>query len=221
MSTHYLIDPFGDSSSPDFLLGAPIVDTVYTLIGESECTGSLVVRVDDSIFLRPSPDPIINLGTLLAAKYAGIIAAYPGFQHVLYDQCLDATGVNTANSSHVMISSGVTNHCVLPGGHLETQATSLDNDVVPQFVLLYEIYAYASDEQSGRYKRLYQEISSTQVSVNFSNGPITNVVSGQVVNVPEDKQGSEITVIFDNVDLPRYYVGSWAILYTLIAGSES
>jgi hypothetical protein len=92
MSTHYLIDAFTPAAHPS----EPIVDVMTPVSGHTDATGALVVRVPDGVAIHGGPT---NLGGLLTAKYASLLANYPGFGNILFDPCIAPTNINSATLS--------------------------------------------------------------------------------------------------------------------------
>jgi hypothetical protein len=97
MGTHFIVDahttPIGDSPINDIRF-SPAANT-------SPMNGNFVIRVDDNLAVQV--ENIANLNDLMTEKYAELLAAYPGFSSIIYDDMLDATGVDLATSFGVLL----------------------------------------------------------------------------------------------------------------------
>jgi len=85
MATYYLIDAH---KTP--VTSSEINSVVTTSNSFVRCDGNFVIKVDDSVHIAGNPT---SLSDLLTKKYQGILAKYPGFNYIVYDDCLDSSGL--------------------------------------------------------------------------------------------------------------------------------
>ena len=211
MSIHYLISPFTTNGD--------IIDVITAESGQSESTGSTVVRVPDGVAIHNDPT---NLNDLLTSKYAGLLAFYAGFTDILADPCLDVLTADLPNSTGLLASSGFVNHCLL---RTMPYSGSFVSTVQPlgfaptQAVLVWEEYVFTdSDDKTERLRRTYVEESGSNFSclVSFDGGANYNPASnGGVLNIPVPEQGSSFVIGLTNnsPSWSRVYLGSWAVIY--------
>lgn len=205
MSIHYLIDPFTNNGD--------IVDVTTSLNGQTDATGSTVIRVPDGVAIHNNPS---TLTTLIAEKYDGLLASYAGFPEILADPCLDNLTVSLPDCTGAILSDGFVNHCITPPG-------TLFSTIVPlafaptQAVLVWEEFSYIDvDEKTGRMRRTYAEGSGSGLLcvVSFDGGVNANpVTNGTVFNIPVPDQGASFQIAFGNLTGNRIYLGSWAVVY--------
>jgi len=218
MGTHYLIDahtaPIANSEINDIRF-SPANDT-------SPVNGNFVVRIDDALDVRP--EQVTSLNNLLTQKYQEVLAAYPGFSNIVYDDMLDAAGVDTLNSVGVLLGDRNTiafapATILAPPGPLLQTAMMVLGGSPTECVVTWEVFSIGvSDPRDGRMVRSYveEDPADAVVSVSFDNGVSTNSVSdGSLLNIPIPDQGNQMILYFGpNVTAPpRRYIGSWAVIY--------
>ncbi len=92
MGTLYLID----AHNP-VLLSSKINDTVNLPTGETHSIrGSFPVNIPFDIPMDGTPT---DVNDLITKKYQGILTIYPGFNNILFDEQVDASGWDTSQSS--------------------------------------------------------------------------------------------------------------------------
>jgi hypothetical protein len=206
MSIHYLIDPYTVSGD--------IIDVATATNGQTDSTGSTVVRIPDGVAIQSNP---VDRATLLTEKYDGLLATYPGFTNIVADPCLDVLTFDTAQSFKVSLSSGLVNHCFLGLGSIATSAAVSLISTPTVCVLVWEEYSFqVSDDKTGRYQHTYVEGSGSDLDciVSFDNGLNTNPINnGEVLNIPVSDQGSDFILAFGNTSSNRVYLGSWALIF--------
>jgi hypothetical protein len=215
MSTYYLFDMHVPN-----IADARIVDTVLTTSDGAEfrVDGLTPVRVPDGVHVE---NPA-NLADLLQQKYAGILAQYPGFANIIYDDLLDADDVvsHVGNTKLGMRSS------------IAGQFRTTDVDVsgvtaaITQCILIYEHFSWRYViPRDGRIERYYVEEpeASHQALVSVDGGVAQNTTtSGSLVVVDPTDQGALVRVVLIinevsslDVATERRVVntGSWALIY--------
>lgn len=210
MSAHYLIDLF---TSP--VTSAPIVDVSEAVGGQSTIDGTFVVRVPDSVGIaQPLPS---DLGNLITRKYAGILAFYAGFGNIVYDDFLDATGVDFTTTPHGTF--GARGSVGIDAG-TSLQSTSVPLGSTPTAAVLnWEVFTYVdSDPKTGRFSRKYNEVPTTNTNttaqVSFDGGlTFITATDGGVVNIPLVSQGSDLVVRITNATGAKLYIGGWSLTY--------
>jgi len=218
MSTHYLIDAH---TSP--INNSPINDIRFSPANDtSPCNGNFVVRVDDSLDIRP--EQVTTLPDLLSQKYAEVLAAFPGFSNIIYDDMLDPTGIDTANTNGALrgdrgtISMAPTQLTGPPAPSLRTN-TVVVGGAPSECVVVWELFSVSrSDAKADRMVRSYveEDPADLQVAISWDNWASTNLVtSGSMFNIPGTDQGIQMILSFTVASvLPsRRYIGSWAVIY--------
>jgi hypothetical protein len=206
MSTHYLIDPFTSS--------AAIVDVKQAPLGESVCTGSLVVRVPGGCAINGDPE---NLAELTDAKTLGLQGLYVGFTNIVADPCLSSSEIDTESSSSVSTGGGFASACLFDSGVLNTQSVALGTSPT-QCVVLWETFSFTdSDPSDDRFSRTYVETpsdDSIQCEISFNGGGSYNLAAnGSAFNVPPADQGPTAKLRFTNTNSERVYFGGWSLVY--------
>ena len=204
MSIHYLINPFTTNGD--------ITDVTTSSSGQTDATGSTIIRIPDGVAVHNNPS---NLTDLVTEKYAALLAFYAGFPEVVGDPCLDALTVDLTASERILASAGFVNHCVLPTGVYASVSIPLAY-APTQCVVVWEEYDFVvSDDKTQRLQRTYSEASGSNfvcaVSFNGVNANLTG--NGAVFNIPVAHQGSTFTIGLTNNAVSRKYLGSWALIY--------
>jgi len=211
MSTHYLVDIFGNPIS-----ASGINDVRLSENGETEAGGSFIVRVGEGIPVR---DPT-NLGDLLTKKYQGILGQYAGLAtRITYDDLLDSTDINTAAVGTAGKFGDRGTVSLYPGGLMESVAVSLTGPAPAQATIVWEANEWLdTDSTTGRFQRTYKEATTdlvTTCEVSFNNGvnfyPATD---GGFLNIPPPHQGTNFVIRITN-STPGTVIGlgSWAVIY--------
>ncbi len=212
MGTLYLVNLFDDQ----------INDVLYSSGDELPITGSYVLRVPDDVTVR-SP---VDAADILTQKYASILAHTGLFGQVLYDDMLDATGINLVTSTG--LSHGDKGMVSLYDSGVLTSTSSsfvwAGAGAGPTNVLMtWEIFQYVDvDDANAPYVRNYKEISTSPatspitVEVSFNNGGNWYPVIDKILTtIPTLSQGTDLVVRFTHGGTPsgRFFVGSWAVLF--------
>lgn len=207
MSIHYLIDPFTTAGD--------ITDVLTAETGQSEATGSTVIRVPDGVAIHNNPT---NITDLLTAKYDGLLASYAGFTDILADTCMGGASFNLAASgtTGIIVTSGWVNAFLLDAG-LCFSVSHVLGFAPTQCVLVWEEYIFTdSDDKADRFQRTYVEETGVNLvcGISFNGGSTYNtVLNGEVLNIPVPDQGTSFIIRFQNTSGKRIYLGSWALLY--------
>lgn len=213
MTTFYLMDMHVPS-----IANSRIVDVVQTPEPTSEIRvdGLTPIKVPDGVrVVNPS-----SLTDILEQKYAGILAMYPGFSNIVYDDLLDPDGLETTTPTTTYLKKSGSRGTV--GGRVQTLLTDPNMDVSPtvisQCIVVYETYTWRYvDPRGGRFERYYIEepevLHTVQVSVD-GGANFTTTTSGALVTFALT-QGSVIQVRFssDTVSNRLLHTGSWAVIY--------
>jgi hypothetical protein len=202
MSIYYLIEAhttpvlnsqINDVREPSFdALGRAFVVT----------TGNFPIRIPETVKLARDPT---SLSDLLSLKYEGILANYPGFSDIVYDDFLDDTGYTFSGT--LITKRGERLSVGLHGSTLTSTAINVAPTVVTQCVPNVEYFRWRySNPKSGRVERIYEEIDTgtlPAISVSANNG--TNYTSGgsgvggSYVNFPVGQTGSSLIFKIDGV----------------------
>jgi hypothetical protein len=210
MSTYYLFDMHVPT-----IADARIVDVVMTSGAQTEfrVDGLIPVKIPEGIRVdNPS-----NLSDLLAQKYQGILAQYPGFARIVYDDLLDPDDVFPIGMGKLGSRSTI-------GGHISTTTVDLFSTVL-QFILVYEHNTWRYVDSNGRIERYYVEqpegLYPARATLNYDGaGDYTETTSGALVVVNPGEEGSSLRAEFlmnGPLDVgPRsrlVHTGSWSVIY--------
>lgn len=211
MGTLYLID----AHNP-VLLSSKINDTVNLPTGETHpIRGSFPVNLPFDIPMDGSP---IDVNDLITKKYQGILTIYPGYNHILFDEQIDALGWDPVQSFSYTLGERQTNSITgtasdLLISNVQTLASTPDT-CVPRF----EFFQYIeSDPATGQYSRAYEDITDDPqivVEVSFDGSSFVPASNGVLLNIPLANRGNQFRIKYHRSALgARTYIGSWAIVY--------
>jgi len=221
MSTQYLVSLFDDA-----------INGVVSASGAAltPVTGNYVVRVPDDVAVR---NPT-NLSDLLTKKYTGILGSHGLFTQIVFDDMLDATGVNTGLTTGVTLGDKGTvglYHTNLAAAHTPVLQTTPQAIIwggpppgPPQGLVTYELFTYVdTDDKDEVFVRTYKElVPDLDVSVEVSfNGGVTFVATTDksLVSLTLPDQGTSIVLRFTRLTAhgtgvpDRVLIGSWAVLF--------
>lgn len=215
MGTLYLID--GHNA---VLANSEINDTIPLEAGESQLiNGSFVVRVPFGIPIDGTPEDLAELET---QKFTGLLAFFPGFTYIDYDDGLDATGWDTSpgTSYAVRLGSRMCNS-IDAYGTLQSNAVTLSGSAPSSAIITWEVFSLTragstDDPKDGTFERRYTEedASNFLCSVSFDNGAHWyQVTDGVLLSIPLVAQGTDFLISFSTVPASRFWIGSWAVLY--------
>jgi hypothetical protein len=195
-----------------------IVDVVMTGSSTEELRvdGLTPIKIPDGVrVVNPT-----SLSDILTQKYAGILAMYPGFGNIIYDDLLDPSGLEAPDVSQALQKRGSRSTI---GGRVQTLLSDPNLDVSPtvlsQCIVIYETYTIKYlDPKDGRFERYYIEGSETQHTIEVSSNEgvdFTESTSGALVEFPQGQQGSVVQLRFPAsfVGNRLLHVGSWALVY--------
>lgn len=202
MSTYYLFDLH--RADVDLLTARPVdVATTTPLSPSLRVDGLTPIRVPDGVRVA---NPA-NLGELLTQKHTGLLAQYPGFQNIVFDDLLDASGIDATTVDSARLGSRST-----IGGSFRSLPIDLSGFILSQFVVVYEAYRWQYvDARDARVERHYVEEDATAFSVSVSadgGGTFVETTSGAIATFDPSSTGSSLVV---GVGAPRS--GSWAVIY--------
>lgn len=212
MSTFYLLSVFNDQIND--------VVSPPSSPGSTVVTGNYVVRVADDVVVK---NPV-SVSDLVTQKYASILSSHGLFTQIIFDDMLDATEINAANSSGVVLGVKGMNS-VFDAGVLETSPLSITwggGGAGPaQAIMTYEVFQYTdSDLTAGPYSRTYTEVtpgtSPFTVQISFNGGSTFQACSDKnLLNITIPSQGTSLILRFTHTGTPRgrYFLGSWAIVF--------
>lgn len=215
MAAYYLFDMHVAN-----MAGARLVDTITTSEPGEELRvdGLTPIRIPDGVYVGTPA----NLAELLQRKYVGILAQYPGFSHVVYDDLLVADDV-VSSSRGTKLGARAS----IAGG-FESVAVDVSDvtTAIAQFVLVYEHFTWRYEiPRDGHIQRYYVEepeaAHRARVSVN-GGGAYAITSSGSLVAVEPSEQGTTVRVelipfateVVDAATQRRVVSsGSWALLF--------
>lgn len=215
MSTHYLIDLH---TNP--VANSEINDVRFSATGSTILGGNFIVRVPDGVSIGTTPPT--DLTDLLTKKYQGLLAFHSGYTQITFDDFLDATNFDIANSS-LTASSDRVGTCItgIPGGIYQSLPVALTGPAPVQAVILFETFDVTADYPlADRTTRTYSEtdpgaVGTCDVSFNGGVSFITGVTEGSLINIAGPDQGTSFVFRFNAglVFPSRVFIGSWAVLY--------
>lgn len=212
MSTHYLVDLYGNPMST-----ASIIDVREPTNLQTITNGTFVIRVPDGAQIqRPTPT---NLSALITAKFAGLLAFYAGFTRITFDDLIDPSGIDTSAPSTAGTFGQRGSIQLYPGGVLTSVVTPLTGGAPAQVVITWETFTLtSSDPKTDRFQRTYTEIpsspSNVTCQVSFNGGvTFTAAMDGAVLNIPVPAQGTNFVIKLTNTSTGRLGIGSWAVIY--------
>jgi hypothetical protein len=197
------------------LLSSKINDVANVMAGDTHALrGSFPVNIPFDIPVDGSPT---DLNDLITKKYQGILAIYPGFNHILFDEQVDALDWGSSSGSTTLGSRQTNSIRGNSSDYLTTTVQTLASTPTTA-VLRYEFFQYIeSDPASGQYTRAYQDITTAGdivVEVSFNGGTTMITASnGVLVNIPLNAQGNQFLIQIHRTAGTPAYIGSWAIVY--------
>lgn len=208
MSILYLIDsqtnPVTDSKILEVGFNSNTIDQ----------TGGFVIRVADELDFNP--DSIDDVTDLIDDKFSALLAFYPGFGNIVFDDLLDAAGIDTTTAVGCRIGGRGT-LIITNSGQVDTVAVALGGSPT-QAIVTWEAFQFSSgssNDKAGRARLEYSEAVPADLTVeaSFNNGSTFNtVVDGGLFNIPAPDQGSNLILRFSNPGDGRG-LGSWAVIY--------
>lgn len=224
MATHYLID---GHTNP--LLNSEINDVRTADDGSSVVNGNFVIRVPFGVKLGSDPTDVSDL---ITKKFTGLLASYPGFSNIVYDELVDAADIAVTSSAPVQYrlgdrgTVGYNNGFLTPtDAGLETTAVSTAPTSVSQCIVVAEFHRYVyTNPKTGRMERIYEEADAPDAYIAVSSNGGTDYTAasnGQLVTIPAPQVGNSLRVLFSGFYNPRsafnpadvLQVSSWAVIY--------
>lgn len=208
MSTHYRIDLFNP-----VLLTSQILDVTDAPLGASTLMGDFIVRVADGLSIQNPTD----VGDLLTKKHTALLAYYAGLTNLVYDDLLDATGIDTA-AVGTQGMFGERGSIWIADTYLMQSVMTVLAFAPIQCVVTWDVHTVTlSDPKTGQTSRSYQEVDSDATStclVSFNNGLTWNpALNGQLLNVALPDQGTQFLIQLTNTSGARLSLDSWALVY--------
>ncbi len=210
MGTLYLID-----AHDTVLLSSKINDVANVMAGHShKIRGSFPVNVPFDIPIDGNPT---DLNDLVTKKYLGILAIYPGYNHILFDEQIDGLDWEHPGSCST-VGSRQTTSVGGSGSNLLISATQTLVSSPTTAVIRFEFFQYLeSDPSTGQFTRSYQDVTTAgdivfQVSFNGGTSYI-NASNGVLLNIPLGDQGNQFKVLCYRTAGTRTHIGSWAVVY--------
>lgn len=213
MGTLFLID-----AHTPVLLNSEINDTIPLETGDTQVlNGSFGVNVPFGVPVEGTPGSLIEL---LTKKFTGLLAYYPGYTYIDYDEGIDSSGWDASSSSGVIIGSrGTTN--IADSGYLQSNALALTGAAPSDAIVTWEVFEVigflTENAKDGVKIRRYEEMdpSDLSVQVSFDGGSswINPVTDGVQFSIPVGQQGTSFVILLTNSSGKRLWVGSWAVIY--------
>jgi hypothetical protein len=213
MGTVFMLDAH---TSP--ITNSEINDTIPIEKGDTQIlNGSFLVNVPFGV---PMDGICSDLNDLLTKKFAGLLAIYPGYTYIDYDEGIDGLGWDATDSIHVRIGSRCTT-TIMSGGYLTSNLVSLSGPAPSAAILTWEVFEIqgllSENPKNGVLVRRYVEKDADDFSVwaSFDDGVTwTSGISDGVQFSPYPwGMGTDFRVRFANLSPDRRWIGSWAVIY--------
>lgn len=213
MGTLFLID-----AHTPVLLDSEINDTIPIEMGDTQIiNGSFPVNVPFGVPIDGTP---ANLTELLSQKFTGLLAFYPGYTYIDYDEGVDATGWDAANSA----GAGIGNRGAAyanDGGYLSSNPLATTGAAPSAAIVTWEVFEVTGmsteNSKSSVFVKRYGEKDPSDLTVwaSFDGGTtwINPVTDGVQFSIPGWQQGTSFVIRFSNSSGSRLWVGSWAVIY--------
>lgn len=210
MGTVFLID-----AHTAVLANSEINDTIPLEFGDTQVlNGSFVVNVPFGVPIDGTP---ANLTDLLTNKFTGLLAYYPGYTYIDYDEGIDSTNWNASASSGVGIGDRGSTYLHSSSGLLSSSAVTLTGAAPANAIVTWEVFERLNDNpKDGVMVHTYTEVdpSDLSISVSFDNGVNFNTVTdGVQFTIAAFQQGTQFIFRCTNSSGRRLWVGSWAVIY--------
>jgi hypothetical protein len=209
MGTVYLVDAHNLT-----LADSEINDTIPLEYGDTlPIMGSFPVSIPFGVPVDGNPS---DLTDLITKKYTGLLAYYPGFTYIDYDDCLDATGWDTSLYEGYTLGERLTTS-IYDTGTLQSNAVTLTGTAPSEALVTWDVFQLTrANPKDGILVREYQEVDAAnlQCQVSFDNGSSWQIViDGVLFSIPPASQGTNFIIQFTTATSGRYWLGSWAVLY--------
>jgi hypothetical protein len=213
MSTLYLLD----SHNPT-INSSRVVDVVRGSWSNVPLNGKFPVLVPDDVNFAGQP---ANAGDLSTAKYAALLARYPGFENISYDDFYTEPSVVPYPSGNQRILQTGDRVSVILGGlsflQTPTGGTSLIG-VPTSCVVLWDTFSVADAIVDGRDVRQINEESpdDIQCEISFDAGTtFMTVTYGVYTSLPSTFVPAipAFMIRMTNLSGEIRYLGGWALVY--------
>lgn len=216
MGTLYLIDQHNTVLADSKINDTLSVTSGVSFTGVQATRGSFVVNVPYEVPMDGVPE---DLDDLITKKYAGILALYPGYSNILFDEQIDATGWSFPPATGIPICTVGERQStsVSLGGTLDSSITSLVS-TPGAAIFRWEAFQYIYDSDPVQtVDRRYNEIDPAQfgVTASFNNGANFNTVTnGVLLSIPLANQGNQFKIRFQHPSgASRLWLASWSLIY--------
>lgn len=206
MGARYLIDQF----TQDVLAVHAEVDFPIN--------GMFVVRIPDGVQVKHGGSP--TLTDINTQKADGLLANNPQYDHIYFEDMLDATGLDPAASSEWQSGDNLTNALLaVPGGQITTNLidlVGLGGAATDELMLIWELFEYQIDEAvPGEVRKLYSELPDSALDVEVSNdNGVSWTPAVSEANTILPASDSNVLVRFTNTaGTDKIWIGSLAVLF--------
>jgi hypothetical protein len=210
MSTLYLLDAHNATVADSRITDVQIdPDGAENLITGATINGSFPVFIPSGIIV----EQVRTVDELNTAKFADLLALYPGFSYIAYEDFLASPSVSS-NCYKCRLGERVTTN-LGSYGIFETTPTSLSatpNDAI----VIWEVFEIVETISENRVLLTLNELdpSTLTAEASFNGGAdYQTYLSGVVGTIPLAEQGSSLVMKFTSTTLASKYLASWAVLY--------
>ena len=216
MGVLYLID-----AHTPVLLDSEINDTIPLESGETQViNGSFPVNVPFGVPIDGTP---ANLSELTTQKFAGLLAFFPGYTYIDYDDGIDGSGWNSASSRQAAIGDRGNTFLYSNDGvnesYLTSSALAMTGPAPSEAIVTWEVYELVRvNDKGSALVRTYEELDPSELTCNvsFDGGStyVNSVTDGVQFTIPPGSQGTSFVMYLESGSTTRrFWVGSWAVIY--------
>jgi len=163
--------------------------------------------------------PSFDVTSLITQKFTGLLAGFPEFSDIVFDELEDDSDINAGAAAHFAKTGDFEQ--ILPPLTGKFTTTVFDLTVVTslggapvKFQPHFDFYKLTKTQTSrGNYNVTYTEVSANEITaeISFDNGssfsPATNDVMN-LIGVPD----TDMILRFTNTSADEVYVGSWSVM---------
>lgn len=204
--TKFVVDKF----TQEIKTNSPFVDFPIN--------GHYIIDVRQGVTIDTTVNPF-DVSELISQKFAGLLAGFPEFSDIVFDELEDANDINVAATGHFARLGEFeqllppTNGQVTTSVFDLTAVTSLAGAPV-KFQPHFDFYAVTRTQTNrGNFNEVYNEVSPSLITteISFDGGSTftaaTDSTSG-LIGVPD----TDLVLRFTNTTANEVYIGSWAVL---------
>lgn len=212
MSTLYLLDAHDTTAA-----NSRITDVQVDPNGAENPVTGATINGSFPVFVPPgiAVEQVSTVTELNTAKFTDLLALYPGFEYIAYDDLVSSPNYDPSALLAVQVGDRVSVK-MMPGGIYQTNAISL-SDTPNDAIVIWEVYEIVETISDNRVLLTLNELdpdtTDMEVRASFNGGTNFQLYTNGVMGViPPAEQGSSLVMKFNNIS-DFAYLASWAVLY--------